>query len=369
MSTRSKNLPFTVAQIKGLWYNIVMIRIRITLLAVVALGCATILKAATGAAASPSSSTRWATDAYPGFDSEEEIVEGSKKTPRWFSWINGPAKEDPATQLDYARDCEAKGSWRTARRAYDALVREWPSSPEAPIAQEKLADLYFSHYLDYEEAFEQYKYLLDFFSTQCDYKAVSRRLWEVAKLMEEEGKTIVFFRFANTVDVRRAFESVVRRAPGEDFTPDAMLRIAKLREDDEEHDRAVQVYENIRNLFPLTPEAKLAQHREGAARMFVLRRHEYNRQRCKDTIEFLRMALATNLDPVVKTDFTAWLAEAVEKIEDDAFNSAKFYDSRTRTRRSAIDAYEKFLRDYPASRHADAARARLNQLQSEVSVK
>ena len=330
---------------------------------------ATALEGAVGPAGTPSSATRWATDAYPGFDREEEIVEGSKKSPRWFSWINGPAKGTAAEQLAYATECEAQASWRAARRAYDALVREWPSSPEAPVAQEKLADLYYSHYLDYEEAFAEYKYLLDFYTSQCDYDAIVRRLWEVAKMMEEEGKTIVFFRFANTVDVRRAFESVVRRAPGADFAPDAMLRIAKLREDDDEPDRAVQVYENIRNLFPLTPEAKVALYREGKARMFVLRVHEYNRQRCKDTIEFLRMALASNPDTPVKNEFSAWLAEAVGKIEDDAFASAQFYDSRTRTKRSAINAYERFLREYPASRHANAARARLNELQTEAKGK
>lgn len=346
-----------------MWYNIAMVLKRQMLLAVAVLA-ATALKGA-GGAGTPSSATRWATDAYPGFDREEEIVEGSKKTPRWFSWINGPAKDDPAGQLAYAQECEAQGSWRAARRGYDALVREWPSSPEAPIAQEKLADLYFSHYLDYEEAFAQYKYLLDFYSSQCDYDAISRRLWEVAKLMEQEGRTIVFFRFANTIDVRRAFESVVRHAPGADFTPDAMLRIAKLREDDEEYDLAVRVYENLRNLHPLTPEAKQALHREAKARMHVLRVHEYNRQRCKDTIEFLKLALASNPDTVVKNDLSAWLAEAVGKMEDDAFASAKFYDSRTRTKRSAINAYERFLRDYPASRHADAARARLDELQAE----
>lgn len=352
-----------------MWYNMAMLWKRLTVIAAVALLGATALNGAAGPAGSPSSTTRWATDAYPGFDREEEIVEGGKKTPRWFSWINGPSKVDATAQLAYAQECEESGSWWRARRAYDALIREWPSSPEAPLAQEKLADMYFSHYLDYEEAFAQYKYLLDFYSSQCDYDAIVHRLWEVAKLMEYEGKTFVFFHFDNTVDVRRAFEAVVRRAPGADFTPDAMLRVAKLREDDDEHDRAILVYENIRNLFPLTPEAKTALYREGRARMHVLRIHEYNRQRCKDTIEFLRMAVASNPDAAVKADFNAWLAEAVGKIEDDAFASAKFYDSRTRTKRSAINAYERFLRDYPASRHVEAARARLNELQSETADK
>lgn len=318
---------------------------------------------------SPTSATRWATDAYPGFDREEEILPTSKKTPRWFSWINGPAKDDAASQLACAEECEARGEWRKARRGYDALVREWPSSPEAPVAQEKLADLYFSHYREYEDALDEYKYLMDFYSSQCDYDAIARRLWETAKMMEHEGKTIVFFRFANIVDVRRAFEAVVRRAPGADFTPDAMLRIARLREEDDEHDRAVLVYENLRNLHPLSPEAKIALRREGNARMHVLRIHEYNRQRCKDTVEFLRMALQSNPDADAKKDLAAWLDEAVARMEDEAFAAAKFYDSRTRTRRSAIDAYRKFLRDYPASRHADAARARLRELEPEAETK
>ena len=312
----------------------------------------------------PSSTTRYATDAYPGFDREENIVSGGKKTPRWFSWINGPAKETAAEQLEYAMQCEAEGSWRAARRGYDALVREWPSAPEAPKAQLKLADLYLEHYLEYEDAFEEYKYLLDFYSSMCDYDAIAYRLYEVAKLMEEEGRTIVFFRFANTVDVRRAFEAVVLRAPGARFAPDAMLRVARLREDDGELDKAVQVYENIRNLFPETPEAKMALHKEGAARIKLLREHEYNCSRCIDTIAFLRLGLATRITEEVKADFTAWLDEAVGLMEDEAYAAAKFYDSRTRTVRSAINAYERFLKDYPASRHAEEARARLDELKA-----
>lgn len=334
-----------------------------------ALALAGVVRGAGGSAGMPSSTTRWATDAYPGFDREEEIVEGSKKTPRWFSWINGPAMDDAASQLEYAKKREAEGAWRAARRGYDALVREWPSSPEAPVAQELLANLYLKHYLEYEDAFNEYKYLIDFYSSQCDYGAIATRLWETAKLMEEEGRTLVFFRIANTIDVRRAYEAVVRRAPGAAFAPEAMLKIAKLREDDDEHDKAVLVYESLRNLHPHTPEAKTALHREGKARMYVLRMFEYNRQRCKDTVDFLRMALATNPESDIKRDFSAWLAEAVAKLEDDAFNAAMFYDSRTRTRRSAIDALEKFLRDYPASRHADAARARLTQLETEAKAK
>lgn len=320
---------------------------------------------AVGAPSLPSSSTRYATDAYPGFDREEEIVGSGKKEPRWFSWFNGPAKETAAEQLAYAKACEEDKSWRSARKAYDALVREWPTSPEAPKAQEALADLYLEHERDYESAFAEYKYLLDYYSSDCDFDAIAFRLHEVAKLMQEEGKTIVFFRFANTVDVRRAFEAVVLRAPGASYAPAAMLTIAGLREDDGEYEKAVQVYENLRNLHAFSPEAKTALYREARARMNLLRDHAYNRPRCLDTVAFLKMALASAPGLAEKTDFEAWLAESVGLLEDEAFASAKFYDSRTRTRRSAINAYERFLSDYPASTHAPEARARLTELQQE----
>ena len=318
---------------------------------------------------SPTAGTRYATDAYPGFDREEEIVTSGKKDPRWFSWVNGPAKDSAADQLAYARECQKEGAWRAARRAYDALVREWPSSPEAPQAQLALADLYLDHYLEYENAFREYKYLLDYYSTQCDFDAIAFRLYEVAKLMREEGKTIMFFRFANTVDVRRAFEAVVLRAPGAKYAPAAMLTVAELREDDGEYEKAIQVYENIRNLYGREPEARTALYREARARMEVLRKHAYNRGRCRDTIDFLKMALAAAPDAKAKVDYEAWLAEAVALIEDEAYAAAKFYDARTRTKRSAISAYERFLSDYPASAHAEEARARLLELQQGQEVK
>jgi len=304
----------------------------------------------------------YATDAYPGFDSEESIVKPSKKTPKFFAFINGPKKDNPADQLEWARQCEAEGSWRAARKGYDALVREWPTSPEAPVAQKAYADLLLNHDLDYEAALAEYRYLLDFFSMDCDFGAIAETMYKVAELMREEGKTIVFFRFANTVDVRRAYEAVVMRAPGAGFVPKAMLTIASLREDEQKYTEAVEVYENLRSLHPASPEAATALHNEGKVRMKLLEMHGYNRERVRDTISFFRKALRERLDGDVRAEFEKYLEQTIEMEAEDAYKSAKFYDSRTRTRRSAISAYERFLKDYPASSHADEVRARIQSL-------
>lgn len=311
---------------------------------------------------SPGPGTRYATDAFPGFDAEGPAFSPEKKEPRWFAFINGPKCGTPEEQLAWGAECEASGRLWRARRAYDALVREWPASPEAPRAQRALADLLLNRELDYEEAFAEYRYLLDFYSLECDASEVADLMYKVVEMMREEGKTIVFFRFANTVDVRRAYESLVARAPGASFAPQALLTIASLREDEEKFNEAVAVYENLRSRYGETPEADIALHREGRVRMRLLKDHGYNRARVSDTVSFLRQALRGRMADAARADFEGWLAEAERIQEDEAYAAARFYDARTRTKRSAVSAYERFLKDYPASSRADEVRARIEAL-------
>ena len=122
----------------------------------------------------------------------------------------------------------------------------------------------------------------------------------------------------------------------------------------------------LRNLHPGTPEADEALYREAKARMVVLHRCEYNRDRVRDNIDFMRLALSSGrLDSERRAEVEGFLAEAKSMIEEEAYNAAKFYDSRTRTKRSAVSAYERFLDEYPASDRAPEVRRRLFELQEE----
>ena len=316
--------------------------------------------------AGPGGGTRYATDAYPGFDSEDTLLNPEKKEPRWFSWFTGPNRDDPKSQMTYCAELIMDGNYSKAVKQLDALVRNWPASPEAPKAQRMLAETLLSRTLDYEEAFAEYRYILDFYSLQSDYDKVADKLYKIACLMRQEGKTFVFFHFKNTVDVRRAFEACVLRAPGAKWAPEAMLMIGELREEEGKYGEAVKVYENLRNLHPEEKEAKTAFSREADARMVLLRDHGYNRDRCRDTLDFLKMAInACALEDVEK--IKGDIAEAQDVLETEAYRAAQFYDSKTRTARSAINAYERFLADYPESVHAEAVKARLEVLKKEGS--
>jgi len=313
----------------------------------------------------PGPGTRYATDAYPGFDDSEAAFRPEKKTPGWFSFWSGPKYDNAVDQLRWARECESNESWGRACRAYDALVSQWPSSPEAPIAQQRLAELRLVKDLDYEEAFSEYRYLLDFYALECDYDAVAAKLYQVVQLMRAEGKTIVFFRFKNTADVRRAYESLVLRSPGAGFAPAAMLTIGELREEEDKLDLAVTVYENLRNRYPDSEQAKVALHAEARTRMQILEERGYNRSRTSDTIDFLKMARRADLPQSMLNDIEGWLTQAKNLLAEEAYQAARFYDSSTRTRRSARSAYERFVMDYPDSPYVEQAMKRILELKDK----
>ena len=303
---------------------------------------------------------RYATDAYPGFD-PEKIEEASRKEPRWFHFLLGPDRDDAASQLEYCRSLEAAGDTSKAARQLDALVREWPVSREAPLAQLRLAEIREKVQDDLEEAFAEYKYLLDYYPSSCDYGNVARRLFSVAEKMRQEGKTIVFFRFRNTIDVRHAFEAAVLRAPGADWAPRAMTLVAELREEEGKDEEAVKVYENLRSIHRGTPEAAASILPEARARMRILEKKGYNRERCLDTVSYLESSLKV-CAPAETAELSRYLASAKALVVEEAYQAALFYDSRMRTKRTAIGAYEKFLAEHPDSPRAEAARARLNEL-------
>lgn len=323
--------------------------------------------AATGLAQLPTlgpggTNARYATDAYPGFDSEDDNLKPERKEPHWWWFmVGGPSRENAADEFAYCQELVAEGSYSKACRELDNLVRQWPTAPEAWKAQQLRAELLLEKLDDAEESFKAYQYLLDFYSLPCDYSAIADKLYEIAGILKLEGKEVMFVRFANTVDVRRAYEKCILRAPGAKWAPEAMLIIAGLREDEGKFVEAVKVYENLRNLHPDSEQAKTAIVREAAVRMQVLRDREYNRARSLDTADFLRMALRT-CRPDDAAAIQGYLEEVTGLLDEEAYRGAKFYDSTTRTKRSAIVAYEQFLKEHPLSPHADEIRARVEEL-------
>ena len=180
--------------------------------------------------------------------------------------------------------------------------------------------------------------------------------------MIKEKKTFLGFSFTSTRLCRQHYESIVRRAPGASYVPEAMLKIGDLREQEDQYEEAAQVYATLVSKFPLTPEARVATYLEAKSRMWLCRRLSYNIPRCKDTANFLTMALKRFPDLDEAEELKTWREELKTHMSEDAYVQAKFYDTKQRTRHAALTAWERFLKEYPDSPHADEARARIEAL-------
>ena len=301
----------------------------------------------------------YATDAYPGFDGLDKLKTPEKKEKSWFLSVS---RDTPAEQLAYAKEEEAAGNLRSARRACDALVREWPVSPEAPVAQLMLAMIWAQREEDYEEAFAELNYVLDFYSREVNYTKLVEYQYKLANTMVKNRKTFWGMSFTSLRVLRQNYEMIVRRAPGAAYVPEAMLQIASLREQDQQYEEAVEVYSTLVSKFPVSVEARKALYLGSKARMWLVRRHAYNQKRCQDMANHLKRVLRLAPDHENAEEMTGWLNEITEYLAEDAFSRAKFYDTKQRSRHASAVAYERFLKEYPQSRHADEARARIRDL-------
>ncbi|MBR0504907.1 MAG: outer membrane protein assembly factor BamD [Kiritimatiellae bacterium] len=304
----------------------------------------------------------YATDAYPGFDGLDDLKRPEKKDKSWFNWVD---RATPAEQYELAKELEAASSFRKARRACDALVREWPAAAEAPHAQLRIVKIY-AHEKDYDDALEELEYLLDFYPSEVPYLELVEYLYKLTNLMVKEKKTMFGLSFTSDRVVRQHYESVVRRAPRASYVPETMLKIADLREQNDEYEEAVQVYNQLIMKFPKTAEAEAAVYLQAKARMWLCRRLSYNIPRCVDTQKYLKMMIADHPRHDRVDEMKEWLAELERHLEADAYRRAKFYDSKQRTPHAAAAAWERFLREYPLSPHADEIRARIETLQKGI---
>ncbi|MGN0852868.1 MAG: tol-pal system YbgF family protein [Kiritimatiellia bacterium] len=303
----------------------------------------------------------YATDAYPGFDGLDDVPRPERREKSWFLSVK---RDTPAGQYSLAEELEALGEYKDAARAFDALVREWPASPEAPRAQLRFATLLAGKLDEYEDAFDQLEYLLDFYPKDCPYLEIVEKEYQLVNLMVKTRKSFLGFSFLSNRLVRQHYESIVRRAPGAAYVPEAMLRIADLREQDSHYEEAIEVYASLSSKFPQSDEARLAAYLEARARMWLCRRLAYNIPRCKDTVGYLKATRKRLPDLEQIDELKAWEEELSAYLAEDAFRRARFYDARQRTRHAAIAAWEQYLRDYPESAHEQAVRDRIAQLQN-----
>ena len=151
----------------------------------------------------------YASDKFEGFEAfDKDTRLPQKEKSFWYS----VSEETAAAQLVYAAKKAAAGKSKSARKAYEALVRQWPTAPEAAHAQLALAQL-FEKMEKYGQAFDEYQYLLTYFAGHCPYNEVLDRQFRIANLLLHGNKSMFGWALNGTDTIRERFEKIVLNAP------------------------------------------------------------------------------------------------------------------------------------------------------------
>lgn len=307
----------------------------------------------------------YATDAFEGFsaiDADNRIPQKTKSF-----WYSVDAKT-PAAQLDYAAKREALGRNRSARHAYEALVREWPTARESAQAQYALARLY-EKAQKYEKAFDEYQYLLTFFAGHCPYNEILDHQFRIANYLLHNNRSIFGWTLGGSDTIRERFEQIVRNAPRSAIAPEVMLIIGSIRVSDEELPEAISVYDGLLNRFPNSPQAVSAIYLAAQCRYELSVKHSYNESRCREAIAFFKASLSRMPNHPQKDQLNAWLAELSGLLLEQNYRQAFFYDSKQRKPEAAIAAYRRFLTEFADSKYAQPVRDRLAELEKSPQPK
>lgn len=305
-------------------------------------------------------STRgYATDSFEGFDA----LDADKRIPQkaksfWYS----VDEETPAAQLHYAEKKEALGHDRSARKAYEALIRAWPTALEAAQAQFALAQL-LERKQKFEKAFDEYQYLITYFAGHCPYNEVLDRQFRIANYLLHNNKSMFGWNLSGTDTIRERFEQIVRNAPRSAIAPEVMLIIGSIRVSADERQEAIAVYEGLLNRFPNTPQALSAAFLAAQCRYELAVKHNYNEPRCREAIAFFKAILTRVPTHPQKEQMTVWLNELTTLLIEQNYQQAVFYDTKQRNVEAAKAAYRRFLNEFSDSQYAQQVRDRLLSLE------
>lgn len=281
---------------------------------------------------------------------------------RGFHLFLHPAKKDPARQLEYANQLAEAGRAKAAARQHLALVTYWPESKEAGEAQFRYA-----RYLDRRgntmKAFDEYQRLFDRYTGLFPYDEVLERQFELAKkaMDVKKGKFWLFPGFSSPERAVPMFEKIVLNGPQWTNAPEAQYLIGKAQQMALEYELAIDAYMTVQNRYPDRPIAEKAAY--GAAYCYYLLSQEspYNEQLLEAAWAAMTLYLqahSSSENAELAREYQKTLFRQRAKL---AYEKANYYE-RARRPKSALVAYESFLRAFPHSDWTALAQARIDAL-------
>jgi len=305
---------------------------------------------------------------YVGQDpSLYEQQEGKEERERKWSWFLRAKKDTPVEQLAFANRLREEGS-RGAGKQYQALLKFWPDSPEAPAAQLAYAE-WLEERGEHRVAFDEYQYLMELYGGRFpNYQRILARQMRIAKHIMESRKGGFLFYDGFSAPERAVplFRKILKNGPHWEGAPEAQYLIGRAHQLNQRYEEAVVAYTRGLQRYPYSAFAEKCAYGRATCLFELAEENRYSVQ----ALEEARSAAVLFLKKFPGSEHAEVVAEYERSLQrrqaKGEYDKAVFYDRIAHKPEAALLAYKEFIRRYPNSEWTGVAEIRIDALRRMV---
>ncbi len=274
--------------------------------------------------------------------------------------------QTPEAQLIAARELREAGRLKDAGRAFEALVRTWHDSDEAVLAQTENAELLVTR-KRYTDAFDEYQYLIDFFSDGYSFTNALNKQFKIAHHVMTK-KSPKFLGMGSVERPERAlklFEALVDNAPNWGRAPQVHYMMGLIHEQADHFLLAADEYQIIQDRFPGSEYAADAAFREANCTYKVAKKNRRDEESYQRALASMTLLMRRYPDYEGLDDARKMQQEIRVELMNMYYERAAYYDRIAKKPKSAIVMYEDLIRSFPLSDRAAEARERVKELKTQ----
>ena len=286
-------------------------------------------------------------------------------TPESNEWVNPKfaVKETPQEQLDYAKEFYQNEEYKEAIREYKKLLKHFPRSVEAPLAQFHIAET-LEKQGALQDAFEAYQLVLDKYPFSDRSAEVVDRQYNIGETLLEgrnnQGKVMKALT-GPSFNIIEIFRQVIKNAPYSTLAPQSQYKIGLYMMEQQMYTEARDEFEKLLNDYSESDWTKAAKYQIALADAARSSGADYDQKVTQAAVEEFNDFVEQYPDAELSENAKTKIDELRDKEAENNYNIAAFYEKRKEYKAAKI-YYQIVVDDYTASPWSTKALNRIKDL-------
>jgi outer membrane protein assembly factor BamD len=289
-------------------------------------------------------------------------------TPQSGKWENPKqaAKDTPEDQMSYAKKFYDEKNTKYALREFKKLLKQYPLSKEAPVAQYYVGRIMEDTDNPYD-AFKAYQKVIDSYPYTELVEDVIEREYNIAdEFFSGKKKTRVIGKWQVPAKDKaiEIFKAVSDNAPYGKYADLAKFKTGLSYKDIQDYDSAILMFKDLIDRYPNSTVIDKARFQLAECSKLLSVKPAYDQTPTnvarKEFEDFLKKHPDSDMAPNAK--------QVVDRLKsreaENAYETGKFYEAR-HSSNSAIIYYKDIVQNYSETEWARMAQERLNELEKK----